>query len=92
MGLDAVEIVLRAEELYSISITDEEAGSMHTVGEFYNVICAKLSVKPLPAPVTPAELPEITKREKSFWFMQPIRRSQRHLTCCPGRRKVYGTA
>ncbi|MGI4758961.1 MAG: acyl carrier protein [Janthinobacterium lividum] len=70
MGLDAVEIVLRAEELYPISITDEEAGSVHTVGDFYEVICAKLNVEALPVPATPAEPPVITKYEKSFWFMQ----------------------
>ena len=67
MGLDAVEIVLRAEDLYSISITDEEAGNVRTVGDFYKVICFKLNVKPLSAPVTAEELPVITKHEKSFW-------------------------
>ena len=40
---------------------------MRTVGDFYKVICAKLNVEPLSAPVTAEELPIITKHEKSFW-------------------------
>lgn len=51
MGLDSVELVLRAEELFVITIEDEEAAAVRTVGEFYHLICRKLNVSPLPSPV-----------------------------------------
>jgi hypothetical protein len=69
MGLDAVEIILRTEELFAITIPDDEAGNVRTVGDFYRLICAKLNVTPLESPVTSAELPVITHKEKSFLFL-----------------------
>jgi len=36
MGLDAVEIILRSEELFVITIGDDEAAAVRTVGDFYN--------------------------------------------------------
>ena len=69
MGLDAVEIVLRAEELFVITIGDDEAAAVRTVGDFYNLICSKLNVTPLPSPITSAELPEITHKEKTLLFL-----------------------
>jgi hypothetical protein len=69
MGLDAVEITLRAEEFYVITIEDDEAAAVRTVGDFYNVICSKLNVTPLPSPITSAELPEISHKEKTFLFL-----------------------
>jgi hypothetical protein len=70
MGLDAVEIILRSEELFSIVIGDKETASICTVGEFYNLICAKLDLTPLAAPVTSANLPKITYEEKKFLFLR----------------------
>ncbi len=52
MGLDAVEIILRTEELFAIAIGDDEAGAVRTVGDFYNLICAKVGVTPISSPVT----------------------------------------
>jgi len=69
MGLDAVEIILRAEELFAIDIGDEEAAKVETVGQFYELICSKLHIPPLPSPVTSEELPVITNREKKFLFL-----------------------
>jgi acyl carrier protein len=69
MGLDAVEIVLRAEELFSIEIGDEEAARVETVGGFYALICSKLHISPLHSPVTSQVLPVITRREKVFLSM-----------------------
>jgi len=66
MGLDTVEIILRAEELFEIDIADHEAGSIETVGEFYRLICSKLGVSPLRSPITCDELPVITHHEKTF--------------------------
>jgi hypothetical protein len=69
MGLDAVEIVLRTEALFVITIEDDEAAAVRTVGDFYNLICRKMSVTPLHFPVTSAELPTITHKEKKFLFL-----------------------
>jgi hypothetical protein len=66
MGLDAVEIILRAEELFAIDIGDEEAAKVETVGQFYELICSKLHVSLLQSPVTSEVLPVITHREKVF--------------------------
>ncbi len=70
MGMDAVEIVLRTEELFTITIPDDEASAVRTVGDFYRLICSKLSLDPLPSPVTSAKLPTITHKEKSFLFLR----------------------
>jgi hypothetical protein len=69
MGLDAVEIVLRTEELFAITIADDEGAAVRTVGDFYNLICSKLNITPLPSPITSAELPKITDKEKTFLFL-----------------------
>lgn len=69
MGLDAVEIVLRAEELFVIDIRDDEAAAVRTVGQFYELIWAKLDLPPLRSPVTAAELPTITQKEKTLFFL-----------------------
>jgi hypothetical protein len=70
MGLDAVEMVLRTEEFFVINIGDDEAASVRTVGDFYNLICVKLDVPPLQSPVTATKLPRVTDKEKVFLFIQ----------------------
>jgi hypothetical protein len=69
MGLDAVEVILRAEELFAIEIGDTEAATVETVGQFYELICSKLHISPLRSPVTSQVLPVITQREKVFLFL-----------------------
>jgi hypothetical protein len=69
MGLDAVEIVLRTEEFFVITIDDEEAAAVRTGGDFYLLICAKLSVPPLVSPITSVVLPVVTEKEKAFLFL-----------------------
>jgi hypothetical protein len=69
MGLDAVEIILRTEELFEIEISDEESARVETVGQFYELICSKLHLPPLPSPATSEMLPVITHHEKVFLFM-----------------------
>ncbi len=68
MGLDAVEIVLRTEEVFTIEINDEEAAGVRTVGDFYTVICQKLGLTPLRFPLTSSVLPKITQKDQQFWF------------------------
>ena len=69
MGLDGVEIILRAEELFAIEIADLEAAGIATVGQFYQLICLKLHIEPLKSPVTSESLPVITDIEKRFLFL-----------------------
>ena len=68
MGLDAVEIVLRVEDFFVITIGDDEAAAVRTVGDFYNLICTKLDVPPLRLPVTSYKLPIVTEKEKQLLF------------------------
>jgi len=42
MGLDGVELLIAVEEKFGISITDEEAQRLITVGQLYNLIVSKL--------------------------------------------------
>jgi predicted secreted protein len=44
MGLDAVELVMAVEEKFAISITDEEATKIRTVGDLKCLVTAKLDV------------------------------------------------
>jgi hypothetical protein len=67
MGLDAVEICLRTEELFAIHLEDAETAVVRTVGDFYILICSKLNVTPLLSPITPEELPVITQKGAKIW-------------------------
>jgi hypothetical protein len=75
MGLDAVELILRAEELYSTTFTDDEAAQVRTVGDFYQLICSRLNLTPLTNPQNPPTLPKISEVE-SLGF---LRRRYTHL-------------
>lgn len=46
MGMDSVEIILRTEDEFVISIPDDEAETASTVGGLYNIVLSKLSVTP----------------------------------------------
>ena len=58
MDMDAIQIVLRTPKcfselaLFAITIPDDEASAVRTVGDFYRLICSKLSLVPLPSPTT----------------------------------------
>ena len=42
MGLDAVDLLLQIEESFSITIDDEEASRIRTVGDLHNLVVSKL--------------------------------------------------
>lgn len=46
MGLDGVELVLRCEEFFAISIPDAEAAAVRTVRDLHHLICRHLDVTP----------------------------------------------
>ena len=68
MGLDYVEIVLRTEDFFAIAIANEEASVVRTVGDLYNLICAKLDVAPFESPATSTKLPTVTEKESTLLF------------------------
>lgn len=69
MGLDAVEIVLRAEEFFGVAIQDEEAVAVRTVGDLYCLVCSKLELQALASPITSETLPKVTEKERVFLFL-----------------------
>src|SRR5580704_14926847 len=50
MGLDVVELLMRTEEVFGISIDDFDAGQIRTVGDLYEAVCTQLNVSPSPNP------------------------------------------
>ncbi len=50
MGLDTVELVMEMEETFGITIPDEEAEKIQTVGQAYRYILAHLGEPPLTGP------------------------------------------
>jgi acyl carrier protein len=46
MGLDVVALVMRTEDEFSITISDDEAAAAVTVGNLYRIVLAKLDVTP----------------------------------------------
>ncbi len=48
MGLDTVEIVLRTEEVFGISLPDEECGKIFTVSDLYRGVVRKLDLPYVP--------------------------------------------
>ena len=50
MGLDVVELVMRTEEVFGITIDDFDAGQIQTVGDLYELICKLLNISPNPSP------------------------------------------
>ena len=47
MGLETVEIILETEERFGIEIPDKDASRIRTIGEYYELVCRLLGVKPV---------------------------------------------
>jgi hypothetical protein len=56
-SFSAPQLVFDTNALFAITLTDDEASAVRTVGDFYRLICSKLSLDPLPSPVTSLQLP-----------------------------------
>jgi acyl carrier protein len=48
MGLDAVELLMRCEEVFEISLEDWRLEHVRTVGDLYGLICEQLQLAPEP--------------------------------------------
>lgn len=46
MGLDAVELVMRTEDEFGITFSDDEAGDVRTVDDLYQLVLSKLDLTP----------------------------------------------
>jgi acyl carrier protein len=44
MGLDTVELILRVEETFDVSLPDEDCGSIRTVGDLYRLVLLRLDL------------------------------------------------
>ncbi len=44
MGLDAVEIILRTEEVFAVDLPDSECAKVSTVGDLYRLLLQKLTL------------------------------------------------
>ena len=44
MGMDTVELVMRAEEVFAIDLPDDECASVRTVGDLYRLVLRKLQI------------------------------------------------
>ncbi|MFC6647318.1 acyl carrier protein [Granulicella cerasi] len=69
MGLDSVEIALRCEGFFGVTLADEDLAQTSTVRELYELICRTLSLTPEQNLVPPKHLPTISERGKGFLFL-----------------------
>jgi acyl carrier protein len=46
VGLDSVEIAMKTEDEFSITLTDDEAGTVRTVDDLYKLVLSKLDLTP----------------------------------------------
>jgi acyl carrier protein len=53
LGLDVVELVMGIEEAFDLTISDEEAAEVETVGLMYVFICDRLGLDPTAAESAP---------------------------------------
>lgn len=92
MGLDGVEIILRAEELFGIEINDEEAGTIEMVGQVYELICSTL-ISPL-CDLRPRRVCSLSSRiaRRHFCFLAATLLCPLLLRYCRGRLRVSGIA
>jgi hypothetical protein len=49
MGLDTVELILRTEEIFGITLPDNECAQIRTVGDLYRLVLSKLDLPYIPS-------------------------------------------
>jgi acyl carrier protein len=54
MGLDTVELVMRAEEVFAINLPVDECERVQTVGDLYRLVCSHLQLTPIESPTLEA--------------------------------------
>jgi len=52
VGLDVVELVMRCEEDFGVTIADADAEQVRTVGDLYLLICRQLGIEAAKGPLT----------------------------------------
>lgn len=83
MGLDAVEIVPRCEELFSITLADDETAAVRTVDDLYRLICTERNPTPRP-PSPPLNSFTSPTRKRSFSSSHVPNHSPHHPKFFPG--------
>lgn len=78
MGLDAVEIIMEAEEEFGIEILDDDYSSLITVGDFHQMIVQKLKTNNelLAAHQPCPSIPAFLETRKAFCSLTNIKRNK----------------
>jgi hypothetical protein len=50
VGLDTVELMMRCEEVFEVSLEDWRLEHVRTVGDLYGLVCEQLQLAPEPDP------------------------------------------
>lgn len=66
MGLDTVELVLRAEETFGVELPDYECSLIITVGDLYRLILDRLNLEYLTASVIEDSASEFIGQDRSM--------------------------
>src|SRR6266513_6221453 len=67
MGLDSVELVMAIEEKFGVSIPDEEAQDILTVGDMFQCVISKLTVADRSSCLTPKAFHLLRRRAKDLF-------------------------
>ncbi|NJD24054.1 MAG: hypothetical protein FIB06_01465 [Betaproteobacteria bacterium] len=74
MGLDTQEVVLWAEDEFSIDLPDVVTRDLRTVGEFVDCISVRLAATPAGPPLAPADIHQRLARFLAAQFALPHER------------------
>ena len=83
MGLDAVEIILRTEEVFAVDLPDSECAKVSTVGDLYRLLLQKLTLH--------TSRPEPSRTLTIQFLLAPIALSLSFLASSLGPRRTCGS-